>query len=316
MLFSYEGFLHMEDITEEVTQVKETVHSLNSGVIKSWLASLIPDALSVALCVVLALVVYAVGVKVIKLVRRMNERFMTRREVDVGVRQFVDQIIKVIGYLILIVVILQLFGIQTSSVAAVVASLGLTAGLALQGSLSNFAGGVLILVLRPFSVGDYIVEHTHGNEGTVSEITIFYTKLKTIDNRVVVIPNGTLANSSMTNVTGEPYRNLDLVAPISYGDDIRLAKEVLKRVIEEEPARIKDREVLVFVKELGESSIDLGLRFWIPTERYWEVCWRTIEKIKYAFDEAGITIPFHSLQVYLPESGDGKEGQKETEATT
>ncbi len=291
----------MDNISGDVSQIKDTVESLDQGVVMKWLTSLVPNLLSFALCVVLAIVVYGIGVKIIKVFRRMIKRAMTAKNTDIGVMQFVDQVIRITGYMILIVIILNLFGIQTSSVAAAIASLGLTAGLALQGSLSNFAGGVLILILKPFVVGDYILEHTHNNEGTVSEITIFYTKLNTVDHRVVVIPNGTLANSSLTNMTKNEQRFLDLVIPISYHDDIQTAKNVIKQVAETEESRIPDKEIKIFVKELGESSVDIGLRFWIPTEQYWDIRWRTLERLKYALDNAGITIPFQSLEVNVHE---------------
>ena len=287
----------MENITEDVAQIKDKVESLDQGVVMKWLTSLVPTILSFALCVVLAIVVYIIGIKILKLIRRMINKGLSAKNTDLGVMQFIDQVIRITGYVVLIVIILNLFGIQTSSVAAAIASLGLTAGLALQGSLSNFAGGVLILMLKPFVVGDYIIEHTHGNEGKVAEITIFYTKLNTVDNRVVVIPNGTLANSSLTNETKNEARFLDLVFSISYQDDIKKAKEVLEQVLSTEEARVADREYKVFVKELGESSVNLGMRFWIPTEQYWPVRWRTLERVKISFDEAGITIPFQTLEV-------------------
>ncbi len=288
----------MEDMTDNVTQLKDTVESMNTGMIKTWLSSLIPGMLSFALCVILSFIVCIIGTRLLKLLRRMIQKTLDVRNTDLGVKQFIDQVVKIIGYVVLVIIILGLFGIETSSVAAAIASIGLTAGLALQGSLSNFAGGVLILILKPFVVGDYIVEHTHGNEGTVSEITIFYTKLTTIDNRTVVIPNGTLANSSLTNNTNNPTRILDLTVSISYEDDINRAKETLKNLAMTEEKRVPDTEILVFVRELSDSSIDLGLRYHVRTEHYWDIYWKTLERIHAAFLEQQITIPFQSINVY------------------
>ena len=195
--------------------------------------------------------------------------------------------------------VLGISGGKDSSVAAAVATLGLTAGLSLQGSLSNFAGGVMILLFKPFVVGDYIIEHTHGKEGTVTSITIFYTKLMTVEQQVVVIPNGTLSNTSVTNCTTNPTRRISLVFSISYDDDIKAAKDVLQKVAEEEELRIPDSEITVFVNELGESSVDLGLRFYVMAPDYWPARWNTIERAKYELEAAGCTIPFKQVDVNL-----------------
>jgi small conductance mechanosensitive channel len=174
-----------------------------------------------------------------------------------------------------------------------------TAGLAFQGSLSNFAGGVLILILHPFRIGDYIVEDTHKNEGTVIEISIFYTKLKTLDNKIVVIPNGILANSSLTNITDQDKRMINLIASIGYNDDIDAAKAVIQKIIDEEPEVIRTEDIKIFVQELGVSSVDIGFRFYVPMDQYWSVRWRTLERVKKEFDAAGITIPFQQLDVHI-----------------
>ena len=165
--------------------------------------------------------------------------------------------------------------------------------------LSNFAGGVLILILHPFQVGDYIIEDTNKNEGQVLEISVFYTKLRTVDNKIIVIPNGALANNSLTNATKSDKRQLDLIVPISYDADIRQAKAILERLVEQEDRRLADEEIKVFVSQLNNSSVDLGLRFWVPTEDYWNVRWKMLEDIKLAFDEAGIAIPFQQMDVTI-----------------
>lgn len=270
---------------------------INEGVIKDYLEEILPKVLSFVWCVILALIAFFIGRWIINFVRRLVRRAMKRHNAETGVMQFTDSLLRVLLYIVLAVVILHLFGIETSSVAAAVASAGLTLGLALQGSLSNFAGGVLILILHPFRVGDYIIEDTHKNEGTVIEISIFYTKLKTIDNKIIVIPNGTLANSSLTNATKSDRRQLTLVIPISYEDDIKKAKSILEDIARKETKRLPNEDVCVFVNELAASSVDLGMRFWVSTEDYWEVRWRTLELVKYAFDDAGITIPYQQMEV-------------------
>ena len=264
------------------------IKNLDEGVMKSWLQSVLPSVLGFFWSVVLALLIAYIGGKIINLVRRMFQKSLHRRDAEEGVCQFADQVLKYFLWIVIIVIILGLFGFTASSLAAAVASLGVTAGLALQGSLSNFAGGLLILVLHPFRVGDYIIEDTHKNEGTVIEISVFYTKLRTIDNKIIVIPNGTLANTSLTNATKSDRRQMDLVVPIGYDADIKKAK---KRRLPE--------DVNVFVKELGASSVDLGLRFWVPTDQYWPVRWQLLEDIKIRFDAEKISIPFQQVDVNI-----------------
>ena len=184
------------------------------GLLKNYIASILPNMLDFCFNVVLAVIVYLIGSRIIKAILKMNKRWADRKEIDEGVKQFIHAFIKGALYVLLIFIILTLFGVTTASVVAVLGSAGLTLGLALQGSLSNFAGGVMILLMKPFKVGDYVIEDTNKNEGTVEEISLFYTRLKTIDNKSIVIPNGTLANNSMTNVTAAEKRRLDLTVPI------------------------------------------------------------------------------------------------------
>ena len=273
------------------------ISKINDGMLKNWLEKALPGVLAFFWSVVLALLAYWIGVRLIRFTRKTVSRTMERRGVETGVMQFSDAIVQILGYVILAVVVLQLFGIESASIAAAVASVGVAAGLALQGSLSNFAGGILILVLKPFVVGDYILEDTHGNEGTVKEISIFYTKLEKYDGRIVVIPNGVLANSSMINFTSEGKRRIDMEFGISYEDDIRTAKAVIEKVIEKEPRIIEDRNNIVCVKELSDSFVVIGTYIWVLADDYFTVKWDMNEAVKYAFDEAGITIPYPQVTV-------------------
>ena len=271
----------------------------NPGIIRTWLEGLVPDLLNFALQVVIALVVYVIGGKIIKLILKMLSRGMERRGTDEGVKQFLLPLVKYSLYVILIFIIMGLFGIATTSAVAVLGSAGVAVGLALQGSLSNFAGGVLILLLKPFRVGDYIVEHSGGKEGTVTEISIFYTKLLSADNKMILVPNGTLANCTVTNVSGMEKRRVDMEVGIAYEADIRTAKEVLKKVAAEDEARLKEEEPVVFVDSLGDSSVNMGVRIWVAAENYWSTKWRLTENVKYALDEAGISIPYPQLDVQI-----------------
>lgn len=285
-----------EGITAE--EVSDTIEQMKKpGVVRTYLEGLVPDLLAFLFQVVIACVVYAIGVKLIKLFRKLVRKWLDKKDADKGVKQFMDELVKCIGYFFLIVIILSLFGIATTSVMAIAGSAGLTVGLALQGSLANFAGGVLILMLKPFKVGDYIVEDSHGNEGTVTEISIFYTKLKSVDNKIIVIPNGILANSSLTNVTYSEKRRIDLEVGVSYSADLKKTKAVIEQLLLSEERRLKDEAVQVFVSELGDSSVIIGARVWVPTDLYWDIRWALTEEMKNALDENGIEIPFPQLDV-------------------
>lgn len=261
----------------------------------------IPAVIDFIIGVVLALVVFWLGTKIIGWIRKIIRISMEKGNVDKGVRQFVDSLVKFALYAILIFSIGSKFGLDTTSVAAALASCGVAIGLALQGSLSNFAGGVLILILKPFVVGDYIVEDNKGREGTVKEIQLFYTKLLTIDNKTVIIPNGTLANTSLTNVTAQDKRRLDLTVGISYQADLQQAKTLLEQLVSSEEAVLKDEEMRVFVDSLGDSAVVLGIHSWVKKEDYWTTKWKMTEEIKLLFDEHGIEIPYQQIVVHTKE---------------
>lgn len=284
---------------ENLEQAAETLKNADSDMIREWLESLVPGLLGFALQIVFAVVVYVIGSRLIRLARTFLRRWLEKTEADMGVRQFLDALLKCVLYFILIVTILTLFGVTTASVVAVVGSAGLALGLALQGSLSNFAGGVLILMLKPFKVGDYIREDTHGNEGTVEEISIFYTRLMTAEHNTIVIPNGMLANSSLTNITYSDIRRIHLEIGIAYEADLNLAKAIIQKQAEAEVCRVPEEEVLVFVSELGASEVKIGLRIWVKTDQYWEARWRLTEQIKLALDAAGIEIPYPKIDVQM-----------------
>lgn len=269
----------------------------NPGIIRTYFESLVPDLFNFALQVIIAIVVYAVGAKIIKMTVKIVRKALERRNTDIGVIQFLSAVIRYSMYFILFMMILNLFGIATTSAVAVLGSCGVAVGLALQGSLANFAGGVLILLLKPFVVGDYIVEGS--NEGTVYEISIFYTKLKTVDNKVIVIPNGNLSNSSLINVSHMDNRRVDVAVGIAYEADIRTAKDILYKVAEEDPARLPDEDIVVAVDNLGASSVDMTVRIWVKSEDYWPTKWRLTENIKYALDENNISIPYQQIDVQI-----------------
>ena len=272
---------------------------IDRGMVEKFLQELPEKAWNLGTRIVLCALVLFLGIQLIKVIRGLVKKSLAKGNADKGVMQFIDSFLKASLYAVLLITIASGFGLDAASILALLGSAGVAIGLAIQGSLSNFVGGVLILLLKPFKVGDYIKEDTNNNEGTVSSIELFYTKLTTPDNRVIVLPNGTLANSSLTNVTACERRRLDIRVGISYDADIRLAKEVLQKVLEDEKAVLKEEEYFVYVDELGESSVNLGIRCWLATDDYWTGKWRLTENVKYALDEAGIGIPYPQMDVHL-----------------
>lgn len=286
------------EVTEEVAkQMTEGVEELNQ--FTQYLQDKVPSLIAFGVKVLFALIFFFIGRLIIKWIRKIVRVSLERSTADKGVEQFVDSLLKFTLYSILLVMILTSFGVATSSVAALLASGGVAIGLALQGSLSNFAGGVLILILKPFVVGDYIIEDAHGQEGTVKEIQIFYTKLSTLENKTIVIPNGTLANTSLTNVTDKEFRLLNLKVDISYEADLRKAKYVIESLIKNDDCILKEKDIVVFVDNLGSSSVVIGARAWVKTEEYWATRWRLLEEIKLTMDREGIEIPYQQLKVHL-----------------
>lgn len=279
---------------------------INVDLIQRYIQELPDKALRFGIRVLLALVFFLIGIQIIKLVRRIVRRSLKRGNADVGVIQFLDSFIKVVLYVILLFMIASEFGLDAASVIALLGSAGVAIGLAVQGSLSNFAGGVLILLLKPFKVDDYIKVDNEGHEGTVREIQLFYTKLATPDNHVVIIPNGSLANSSIMNISTLGERKMDIPVTISYDADIRRAKEVLMNILNNDEAVMQEKDHRVFVQELADSGVKLIVRCWADNEKYWECRWRITEQIKYALDEAGIAIPYPQLDVHIGQSSEKK----------
>lgn len=287
----------MDEVIETTNEAAEDVN-----VFIQYLQDHIPNLISFAIEIVLALIFFFLGRIAIKWIRKLTRKMLERSNVDKGVETFVDSLLKFMLYGILLFTIATKFGFDTASVAALIASAGVAVGLAVQGSLSNFAGGILILLLKPFVVGDYIIEDNHGDEGTVKEIQLFYTKLLTVDNRTVVIPNGMLTNNSLTNVTHMDERKLELKVSISYESDLLKAKAVLADLIRKDSRIIQDKEHRIFVDELGDDGVILGMRCWVSTEDYWNVRWDMLEDIKLTFDRESIVIPYHQMSVRIQES--------------
>lgn len=261
------------------------------------LTALWPSILAAGMNVLWSLVILFVGMKVIGVLRNIVKRALERSHVDTGVIQFLDALVKIAAYAVLILAILARFGVETTSFIALLGSAGVAIGLSLQGSLSNFAGGILILVLKPFVVGDYI--QSCGCEGTVMEISLFYTTLHTVDNRKVVLPNGSLSNNDVTNFSANETRRVDMSVDVAYNSDLKRAQQIIKGILDADERVLQDPAYVVAVDNLGDSGITILIRPWVKSADYWNVKWDTLEKVHDRLNEEGIEIPFPQMTVHV-----------------
>ena len=265
-----------------------------------FIADVKDDLFTFSFKVFFALLFLIIGTIIIKFILRAVHKAFVKASEKSGFTHvnFLDQTVKVILYAILIAIIAQYFGISATSVVALLGSAGLTIGLAFQGSLSNFAGGVLLLLHKPFNIGDYVIIGD-STEGVVSEIGIIYTTLIVGDQKTIVIPNGSLSNSTLVNLTPNGTRFLEIVIGISYSSDIELAKSLLEDIANNEPLVLKDHSITTFVSSISASSVDIGLRVYTDPSNYINAKWSLLEKSKVAFDENKIEIPFDQIDVHM-----------------
>lgn len=290
--------------TDELQQSAEaSVNEVteNMSQFSNYIQEHIPNLINLGIKIIIAIIIFMIGRVIIKWVRKSIRYSFQVKETDAGIATFVDSMVKFGLYILLIIIIAGNLGIELSSITVLFASAGVGVSLALQDFITNFAGGIMILLLRPFTVGDYIIEDTNKNEGTVKEIKIFYTKLMTIENKVIVIPNGKLMNNSLTNVTERDERRLDLKVGISYESDLKKAKEILERLLLSHKDILTNEDWKVFVDSLADSSVVLGIRAYVKMEKYWDTRWELLEQIKLTFDEEGIEIPYNQLTVHMQE---------------
>ena len=249
----------------------------------------------------LAIVVLIVGFWIIKKVVGLMDRALTAKDTELTLKRFLESLTSIILKALLLISVASMVGIETTSFVAIIGAAGLAIGLALQGSLANFAGGVLLLLFRPYKVGDFI--ETQGHAGVVHSIQIFTTVLKTPDNKTIIIPNGPIANGSITNYSTEATRRVDMVFGIGYGDDIDKAKGILQRLIGDDSRILKDPEAAILLSELADSSVNFTVRAWVNAADYWGVFFDMHESVKKAFDAEGISIPFPQQDVHMHQVG-------------
>lgn len=295
----------------ETTTIEETTTSIGDMLsadnvekqvskFAEYIDKITPKLISFGLKLLLLIIILIVGRIIIKTIMKGVNKFFDRTKMDHGVKKFIESFIKAVLYVILVMIILEQVGVQTTSIFALLSSAGLTLGFALQGSLSNFAGGVIIMLFQPFKVGDYIVVAGDATkQGIVKKIDIFYTYLDTYDNVRIAIPNGVASNNQILNKTGNGIRRVDIRVGIGYGEDIDKAREVITKACTTQKNIMKEKGIAVDVEELAQSQITMFVRVWCDADDYWNVLYSLNEKIKKALDANHIEIPFNQLSVHI-----------------
>jgi len=286
------------DAIQHIIENPENIHDEANQVLE-FLVDQIPRIIGFGINILLAILLFIVGRIAIKCLCKIIKRHLDRSNIDSGISQFINSFARVALYVLLVFLIAQVVGVESSSAAALLASAGVAMGLAMQGSLSNMAGGVLILLLKPFVVGDYIIAHNGNNEGKVVEISMFYTKLHSIDNKVVIVPNGMLSNSSITNVAERPRRQLDLRVTVSYKENIAKVKGILVELLHNTPEILKEESINVFVDDLGVNGVEIGIRGWVKTGDFITTRCKVLEEIKTIFERENIEISTQQMQVKI-----------------
>ena len=281
-----------------IMTMAETIEKVKDTPISEWLPRLVNNYLvPLGIKLVAAILIFIVGRWLVKVIKNSVNRVMERRNTEATLRSFLGSLISVLLNFILIIIIISVLGINTSSLVALLASAGLAVGMALSGTLQNFAGGVIIMIFRPFKVGDYI--SAQGQEGTVKEIQIFNTIIKTLDNKIITIPNGILSTGIMTNFAKEETRRVDWTFSISYGDDYDKAKSVLKSLCNADARILKTPEVFIKLAKLNESSVDITVRAWVKSADYWGVFFSMNEKVYKTLPTEGLHMPFPQMDVHV-----------------
>lgn len=276
---------------------QQKLSSLSSLSFDQFLEQAIGAILRGAVKIAIALAIFFIGKWIINRIHHIVAKAFVRRDVELSLRTFLLSLIRIILMLILIVIVIGILGINTSSFLALFASAGLAVGMALSGTLQNFAGGVLILLLKPFRTGDYIV--AQGQEGSVKEINLFNTVLATPDNKTIIIPNGSMSNSIVNNVTDSGTRRIEWTFGIAYGDDYDRARQVLQGLIDADERIFKTPASLIALSNLADSVVQIVVRAWVKADDYWSVFYDMNEKVYKVFPEHGLTIPFNQLDVNI-----------------
>lgn len=270
---------------------------LSIGALKSFFNSLLPGIRSLAFNLVVCFVILLVGRRLIRFICSMLRKALERAQADTGLVRFLGSMVEIVLHVILIFMMLGQLGVNTASIVTVLGTLMLAVGMSLQGSLANVAGGILLLLMHPFRVGHYII--CEYGEGTVSMIGPVYTTITTKDNRVLTVPNSLISNCAVTNCGENERRRLDIIVGIGYESDLGRAKEILLKICEDNPLILEEPAPVVFVDNLADSSVDIGLYCYVPSSSFLDVKWQVTEQIKLRFDQDGISIPYPQMQVHM-----------------
>lgn len=286
-------------VEKVVDTTKEAVTGLAHGDV-SYLTQFMQQALTFCVdagkTILVAVIIYVVGRFIVSILNKLVSNALDRRNLDPSIKTFVKSFVNILLTVLLIIAVVSALGVNTTSFAALLASFGVAAGMALSGNLSNFAGGLIILLLKPFRVGDYI--EAQGFAGTVSEILIFNTVLKTVDNKVIYLPNGALSSGSITNYSREAQRRVDFTISVEYGQDVEVAKKALQEIFAKDSRILTDPAPFVALSSLSDSSVDLTARVWVNAADYWAVFFETQETIYAEFNKCGIGFPFPQLTIH------------------
>ena len=286
------------DTTKVASQVKVLAQNLQEGNVH-WdqvVSQLINWSLDAGKHILIALVVYLIGHYLIKLLNYLLARFLERRKVEISVQTFVRSFVSILLQVLLIITVVSALGVNTTSFAALLASFGVAIGMALSGNLQNFAGGIVILFLKPYKVGDWI--EAQGTAGTVQSIQIFHTILLTADGKLIYVPNGSMSSGTIINYTLTPTRRAEWIISIEYGEDVEKSRQIISGIIQADARILKEPAPVIFLNELNSSSVDILIRCWTNNDDYWGVMFDTREKIYNAFNEKGISFPFPQMTIH------------------
>ena len=272
-----------------------TAIDLSHG-LEGILNSLMTQGAALGWTLIKAFLVFIVGRLLINLVNKLIKRVLLKRDIDPSVKSFVGSLVNVVLTILLIISVVGALGVQTTSFAALLASAGVAVGMALSGNLANFAGGLIILLFKPFKVGDYI--EAQGTGGTVKEIQIFHTLIATVDNKMIYIPNGSLSSNAVVNYSKQETRRIDWTFGVEYGEDVQKVRAVLRRIIDADARILRTPEPMIVLKSLSASSVDITVRVWTKNEDYWNVMFEVNELVYDTFNKEGIGFPFPQLTVH------------------
>lgn len=280
-----DSILQEQDVQEKISHLEQFVDDIWSGFL-----NILPT-------LIFAIIILILGILLQRILLKIMEKGMKRSKVDQTVVHFMHSLVKIVGYTLLITIVLAILGVPMTSIIAVVGTAGVAIGLAMQDSLANLAGGILILLSKPFKVGDFIV--TNDEQGCVERINIWYTKLNTVDNKAIFIPNGKVTGAKVVNCTQNEQRAVETTFSISYNADFDTAKKVIQDVVENYELILQNPEPMIKMSAHSNSSIDIFTRLWVNTEDYWTVHFEILERVRKAFIENDIEIPFNQLDVHL-----------------